>query len=190
MVFPVVMYGCESWIIEKAEHWRTDAFKLWYWKRLLRVPWTARKSNQSILMEINPEYSLAGLMLKLKLHTLAIWCEELTYWKRSLCWERLRAGREVGNRGYDGWTASSTQWTWVWANTGDSEGQGSLARCSPWGCKQLEMTQWLNNKMTVIKKTDNKCWRGCGEIATVTHCWQEYKWCRCFGKQPGSYAVY
>ena len=67
MVFPVVMYGCESWTIKKAECWRTDAFKLWYWRRLLRVPWTARKSNQSILKEISPEYSLEGLMLKLKI---------------------------------------------------------------------------------------------------------------------------
>ena len=68
MVFPVVMYGCESWTIKKAEHRRIDAFKLWCWKRLLRVPWTARRSNQSILKEISPEYSLEGLMLKLKLH--------------------------------------------------------------------------------------------------------------------------
>ena len=67
MVFPVVMYGCESWTIKKAEHRRTDAFELWCWRRLLRVPWIARRSNQSILKEISPEYSLAGLMLKLKL---------------------------------------------------------------------------------------------------------------------------
>ena len=67
MVFPVVMYGCESWTIRKAEHQRTDAFELWYWRRLLRVPWTARRSNQSILKKISPEYSLEGLMLKLKL---------------------------------------------------------------------------------------------------------------------------
>ena len=67
MVFPIVMYGCESWTIKKAEHRRIDAFKLWFWKRLLRVSWTARMSNQSILKEINPEYSLEGLMLKLKL---------------------------------------------------------------------------------------------------------------------------
>ena len=68
MVFPVVMYGCESWTIKKAEHRRIDAFELWCWRRLLRVPWTARRSNQSILEEIRPEYSLEGLMLKLKLH--------------------------------------------------------------------------------------------------------------------------
>ena len=67
MVFPVVMYGCESWTIKKAEHQRIDAFELWYWRRLLRVPWTAKRSNQSILKEISPEYSLEGLMLKLKL---------------------------------------------------------------------------------------------------------------------------
>ena len=67
MFFPVVIYGCESWKIKKAEHWRSDAFELWCWRRLLRVPWTARRSNQSILKEISPEYSLEGLMLKLKL---------------------------------------------------------------------------------------------------------------------------
>ena len=81
MVFPLVMYGCESWTIKKAEHRRIDAFELWCW-RLLRVPWTARRSNQSILKEISPGYSLEGLMLKLKLHTLATSCEELTHWKR------------------------------------------------------------------------------------------------------------
>ena len=68
MVFPVVMYGCESWTIKKAEHQRIDAFELWCWRRLLRVPWTARRCNQSILKEISPEYSMEGLMLKLKLH--------------------------------------------------------------------------------------------------------------------------
>ena len=79
MVFPVVMYGCERWTIKKAEHWRIDAFELWYWRRLLRVPWTARRSNQSILKEISPEYSLEGFMLKLKLQYLPTWCEEPTH---------------------------------------------------------------------------------------------------------------
>ena len=82
MVFPVVMYGCESWTIKKAEYGRIHAFKLWCCRRLLRIPWTARKSNQSILKEINPEYSLEGLMLKLKLQYLATSCKELTHWKR------------------------------------------------------------------------------------------------------------
>ena len=118
MVFPVVMYGCESWTIKKAECRRIDAFELWCWRRLLRVPWTARRSNQSILKEISPEYSLEGLMLKLKLQTLATWCEELSRLKRHWCWERLRAGGEGDDRGWDGWMASLTQWTWVWVDSG------------------------------------------------------------------------
>ena len=85
MVFPVVMYGCESWIIKKAKCWRIDAFELWCWRRLLRVPWTARRSNQSIVKEINSEYSLEGLILKHQY--LATWCEGLTHWKRFWCWE-------------------------------------------------------------------------------------------------------
>ena len=96
MVFPVVMSGCESWTIKKAEHRRIDAFELWCWTRLLRVPWTATRSNQSILKEISPEYSLEGLMLKVKL--LATRCEELTHWKRPRCWERLKAGGERDDR--------------------------------------------------------------------------------------------
>ena len=88
MVFPVVMYGGESWTIKKVECRRTDAFELWCWRRLLRVPWTARRSNQYILKEISPGCWLEGLMLKLKLQTLATWCEELTHWKR------LKAGEK------------------------------------------------------------------------------------------------
>ena len=109
MVFPVVMYGCESWAIKKAKPWRIDAFELWCWRRLLRVPWTARRSNLSIPKEISPEYSLEGLILKLKLH-LATWCEKLTHWKTPWCWERLKAGEE-DDRGWDGWMASPTLWT-------------------------------------------------------------------------------
>ena len=116
MAFPVVVYGCESWTIKKAECWRIDAFELWFWRRLLRVLWTARRSNQLILKEISPEYSLEGLMLKLKLH-LATWCEESTHWKRTWCWERLKAGGEGGDRWQVGCIASLTQWTWVWANS-------------------------------------------------------------------------
>ena len=82
VVFPVIMYGCESWTIKKAECQKIDAFELWYWRRLLGVPWTARKSNQSIPKEINPEYSLEGLMLKLKLQYFGHLMEELTHWKR------------------------------------------------------------------------------------------------------------
>ena len=118
MVFPVVMYGCESWTVKTAEHQRIDAFELWCWRRLLRVPWTARRSNQSILKETSPGCSLEGLMLKLKLHTLTTWCEELNHWERPWCWEGLGAEGEGDDRGWDGSMASPTQWTWVWVNSG------------------------------------------------------------------------
>ena len=117
MVFPVVIYGCESWTTKKGEYQRIDAFELWCWRRLLRVPWTERRSNQYILKEISPAYSLEWLMLQLKSNTLATWCEELTPWNRSWCWERLKAGGEGDDRGWDGWMASLTQWTWVWARS-------------------------------------------------------------------------
>ena len=118
MVFPVVLYGCESWIIKKAECWRIDAFELWCWRRLLRVPWTARRSNQSILKEVSPEYSLEGLMLKLKLPYFGHLIKKLTHLKRSWCWERLKAGGEGDDRGWDGWMASPALWTWAWAGSG------------------------------------------------------------------------
>ena len=117
MVFPVVMHGCESGTIKKAEYERIDASELWCWRRLLRVPRTARRSNQSILKEIRPGCSLEGQTLKLKLQYLATWCKELTHWKRPWCWERLRAGGEGDDRGWDGWMVSPTQWTWVWASS-------------------------------------------------------------------------
>ena len=109
MVFPVVMYKCDSWTIKRAERQRIDAFKLWIWRRLLRVPWTTSRSNQSILKEI-----------KLTIHwkdwcwssnTLATWWKELTLWKGPWCWERLRTGREGRDRGWDGWMDSPTTWT-------------------------------------------------------------------------------
>ena len=117
MIFPVVMYGCENWTIKKAEPW-TGAFELWCWRRLLRVPWIAMRWNQSILKEINPEYSLEGLMLKLKLQYFGHLMGKLTQWKRPWCWERWRARGEGCDRGWDGWMASLTQWTWVCVNSG------------------------------------------------------------------------
>ena len=115
MIFPVAMYGCESWTIKNAEHQRIDAFELWYWRSLLRVPWAASGSNQSILKEINPEYSWKDWCWSS--NTLATCCEELTHWKRPWCWRRLRERGEAGNRGWDDWLASLTQWTWVWATS-------------------------------------------------------------------------
>ena len=117
MVFLVVMYGCEIWTIKKAERWSIDAFELWYWKRFLRVPGTSRRSNQSILKEIIPEYSLEGWYWSWNSNTSATWCKELTHWKRPWCWERLKTG-EADDRGWDGWMASPTQWTWIWASSG------------------------------------------------------------------------
>ena len=117
MIFPIVIYRWESWTIRKAECQRIDAFELWCWRRLLRVPWTARRSNQSILKEINPEYSLEGLMLKLKLQYFGHWWKELTHWQRHWCWETLRAGREESDREWDGCIASQTQRTWVCINS-------------------------------------------------------------------------
>ena len=112
------MHGCESWTIKKAENRRIDGFELWCWRRLLRVPWTAKRSNQSILKEISPGCSLVGLMLKLKVQYLATWCEELTHLKRPWFWERLKVGGEGNDRGWDGWMASPTQWKWVWVGSG------------------------------------------------------------------------
>ena len=120
IVFPVVMYGCENWTVNKAESRRIDAFELWYWRKLLRVPRTARRSNQSILKEISPGYLLEGLMLKLKLQYFGY----------------LMLGKTEG-RGQQRIT-SMIQWTW--ANSGDGEGQRGLLCCRPWGCKKLDMT--------------------------------------------------
>ena len=117
MAFPVVMYGCKSWTIKKAEHWRIDAFELRCWRRLLRVPWIARRSNQSILKEISPEYSWKDWCWSWNSNTLATWYKELTHLKRPWCWVRLKAGGEGDDRGWDGWMASPTRWKWVWASS-------------------------------------------------------------------------
>ena len=116
-VFPVIMYGCESWTIKKAEHRRIVAFELWCWRRLLRVPWTARKSNQSTLKEMSPGVHWKDWCWSWNFNTLTTSCEELTHLKRPWCWERLRAGKG-DDRGWDGWMASLTQWTWAWVNSG------------------------------------------------------------------------
>ena len=118
MVFPVVMYGCESWTIKKAECWRIDAFELWCWRRLLRVPWTARRSNQSILKEISLNIHWKDWGWSWNSNTLVTWCEELTHLKRPWCWEWLKEGGEGDDRGWHGWMISLMQWTWVWAGSG------------------------------------------------------------------------
>ena len=115
--FPVVIYGCESWTLRKAERCRIDAFELWCWRRLLRVPWTARRSNQSILKKIGPGCSLEGLMLKLKLQYFGHLMQRADSLERPWCWEGVGAWGKGDTRGWDGWVASLTQWTWVWVSS-------------------------------------------------------------------------
>ena len=118
MVFPVVMYGCESWTVKKAEHRRMDAFELWCWRRLLRVPWTTSRSNQSILKEISPGCSLEGLMLKLRLQYFGHLMQRVDLLEKPLMLGGIGAGGEWDYRGWDGWMASLTRRTWVWVNSG------------------------------------------------------------------------
>ena len=138
------MHGCESWTLKKAECQSTDAFELWYWRRLLRVPWIARRSNQSILKVISPEYSLEGLMLKLKLQYFGRWCKELIHWKRPDAGKDWRWEEK-------GMTENEMVGWCHWLNGHEFEqaprvdgGQESLVYCSPWGFKVLDMTEQLN----------------------------------------------
>ena len=146
MVFPIVMYACVSWTIKKADHQRTDAFELWCWRRLLGVPWTARRSNQSILKEISPEYSLEGLMLKLKLRYFGH-----LMWRANLLEKTLMLGK-TPDAEEKGMTEDEMVGWHHWFNgteceqaLGDGEGQGSLACCCPWGRKYSDTTEWLNS---------------------------------------------
>ena len=113
VVYPVVMYGCESWTVKKAEHRRIDAFELLCWRRLLGVPWTARRSSQSILKEISPECSLEGLTLKLKLQYFSHLMRRADSFERTLTLGKIEGRRRRDDRARDGWMASPTQWTRV-----------------------------------------------------------------------------
>ena len=143
MVFPVVMYGCDSWTVKKAEHQRIDVFELWCWRRLLRVPWTARRSNQSILKETNPEHSLEGLMLKLKLQYF-----DYLIWRSDSLEKILILGKTKGRR-----RRGRQRMRWLDGITDSMDTSlcelqesvmGGLACCSSWGRKELNMTEWLN----------------------------------------------
>ena len=142
MVFPVVMYGCKSWTIKKAERRRMDAFELWCWRRLLRVPWTPRRSNQSILMEVGPKYSLEGLMLKLRLQYFGHLMWRTDSLEKTLILGKIEGRRRRGRQrmrwsdGNDGHELEQA--------LGVGDGQESLACCSPWGHKDLDTTEWLN----------------------------------------------
>ena len=147
IVFPVVIYGCESWAIKKAEHKTIDAFELWWWRRLLRVPWTARRSNQSILKEISPEHSLEGLMLKLKL--------QYSGHLNAKSW-LIRKDPDAGKdwRQAEKWMTEDEMVGWHhWLNehefeqaSGIGDGQGRLGCCSPWDHKESDTTEQLNWK--------------------------------------------
>ena len=128
--------------IKKAERWRTGAFALWCWRRLLRVPWTARRSNQSILKEISPEYSLKGLKLKLQYCGHLMWRTDSL--EKTLMLGKIEGRKKGDDRGWDGWMASPTRWTWVWENSRSWWWQGNLVCCSPWGCKEFDMTEGMN----------------------------------------------
>ena len=147
MVFPVVMYGCESWTIKKAECWRIDAFELWCWRSLLRVPWTARRSNQSILKEISPEYSFEGLMLKLQYFGHQM--QRADSFKKMLMLGKIEGRKRRGRqrmRRLDGITDSmdvSLSQLWRWWSTGKAVLQ-VLTCCSSWGCKESNRTERLN----------------------------------------------
>ena len=110
------MIGFENWTAKEDGSQRTGVFELWCWRILLRVPWIAKRSNQSVLKKINSEY-WKDWCWNWSSKTLATWCEELTRWKRLWCWDRLKAGGEGDNRGCDGWMASPTRWTWVWVSS-------------------------------------------------------------------------
>ena len=147
MAFPIVMYGCESWTIKKAECWRIYAFELWCWRRLLRVPWTASRSNQSILKEMSPEYSLEGLMLKRKLQYFGHLMQGTNSMEKTLTgnvrkdWRQEEKGMTEDEM--VGWHHPLDGHEFEQA-PGVGDGLGSLACCSPWGHKELDMTERLN----------------------------------------------
>ena len=150
MIFPLVTYGCESWTIKKAKHWRTDAFELWCWRRLLRVPWTARRSNQSILKEISPGCWLEGLMLKLKCQYFGHLMRRADSFEKTLMLGKIEA-EEKGTTEDKmvGWHHRLGGHEFEQA-PGVGDGQGGLVCCSLWGCKesdtneQLNWTNWLD----------------------------------------------
>ena len=149
MVFPEIIYGCETWTIKKAECQKTDAFKLWCWRRFMRVPWTARRSNQWFLKEISPEYSLEGLMLKLKLQYFAHLMQRADSLEKTLMLERWKAGGEGDNRGWDGWMVSLKQWIWVWANSRRWWRTGKSGMLQPMGLQRFRQN-WATKQQQQV----------------------------------------
>ena len=148
MVFPVVMYGCESWTVKKAECRRIDAFELWCWRTPLRVPWTARRSNQSILKKINPEYSLEGLMLKLELQYFGHLMWRADSLEKTLMLGKLKTEGKGDARGWDGWMASPTQWIWVWVSSGRWWRTGKPGMLQSMGSQKVRH-DWATEQATI-----------------------------------------
>ena len=144
MVFPIVMYGCKSWTIKKAKHRRINVFELWCWSRLLRVPWTARRSNQSILKEISPTYSLEGLMLKLKLQYFGHLMRRTDSLEKTLMLGKIEGRRRRGQQRMRWLDGINNLMDMSLSKLWEGDGQGSLACCSLWGGKESDMTEQLN----------------------------------------------
>ena len=144
IVFPLVMYRCETWTIKKTEHWKIDAFELWCWRRLLRSLGQQGDQTSHFWIKSTLNIHWKDWCWSSISNTLATWCEEPTHWKRPWSWERLRAGGEGADRGWDGCMAWHSEEEFE-QTPGDSEGQGSLAFCSPWGHKESDTTEQLNN---------------------------------------------
>ena len=149
------MDWCESWTIKKAEHWRTVV--LWCWRRLLRVPWTARRSNQSILKEISPEYSLERLMLKLKLQYFSHLMQRAISLEKTLMLGRTEGKRRRDDKGRDDWMASLTRWTWMWANSGGYWRTGKPGVLQSMGHKETDTPEWLNNNSELVGEWKSVC---------------------------------
>ena len=157
MVFPVVMYGCESWTIKQAERRRSDALELWCWRRLLRVPWTARRSNQSILKEISPGCSLEGLILKLKLQYFGHLMWRADSFEKTLMLGEIEGRRRRGRQRMR-WLDGITDSMYMSLGKLGVDGQGALVCCGSWGCKESDTTEWLNR--TELKQSYPWC-SGC-----------------------------
>ena len=161
------MYGCESWTIKKAEYQKIDAFELWCWRRLLRVPWTARRSNQSILKKSVLNIYWKDWWWRWNSNTLVTWCKELTHLKRPWFWVSLKAWGKGDDKGWDGWMASSTRWIWVWVNSGSWWWTGRPDMLQSMGLQRIEH-DWatkLNWNMHIVIMS--QIWNSKNEVILI-----------------------